>query len=554
MKIEFLILTSLLAFCSICYELLFANTLSLLSGGAIWWHSLTIGIYIAGLGIGTFKAGKSLFPARDLVKVELLLSLIGMSCAVIIYFLSGIYETADAIAAEGYLYDYSSYISLNTSLKSLFFIFTQSLVFIIGYLSGFEVPLLLRLTGQERHMNRLLAANYIGTLIGTLCFAYFLLPKLDVLYTAMSVGGLNLFASCWIIKRFVPIQTRQMKIGVTFAIIWLITLITAGRSFESYFLQVYYRASAAFRSGGQESMTKLWQNIIADGPITRSKSLYQYIDYFDVTLKGSKEFVMMLDTNFQFSSKTEKYYHESFAHIPMMIMNKIPQKVLILGAGDGLLAREILKYEEITLIKQVELDELVVEISKKHPLISKLNEGSLENDRLDLIIGDAFQYLRDTNERYDAIFIDFPYPKNYNISKLFSVEFYRFVKRALNDDGFMVIDVPLRHHSEENSFNIRRKVQVEMTFLPEDKKANSIVMSTVYAAGFKKLIPYKIENESFLFATSSNKEVRFDLSNEKSSHMSYVNKQMLSQVGQQHFPFDLKDRYINSVFHPLLIE
>lgn len=345
-----------------------------------------------------------------------------------------------------------------------------------------------------------------------------------------------------------------MKVGVTFALAWLVLLIFIGKPYESYFLQVYYRAASSFKNGGQEGLGQLWRNIVADGPISRTKSLYQYIDYFDVTLKGNKEFVMMLDTNFQFSSKTEKYYHESFAHIPMLLMNKIPKKVLILGAGDGLLAREILKYEQIEVIKQVELDEDVVELSKTHPLISKLNEGSLENPRLDLVIDDAFQYLRRTNEKYDAIFVDFPYPKNYNLSKLFSVEFYRFVKKVLNEGGFMVIDVPLRHQTEEHNFSMRRKVQVEMSFLPEDKVANSIVMSTVYAAGFKKLLPYKIENESFLLATSSNNELRFDLSNVKSPHISFVDEKMLSQIGQQHFPFDLKDHYINSVFHPLLIE
>src|SRR5690606_13138826 len=112
MKKEFLLLSSILAFCSIAYELLFANTLAMLAGGTIWWHSMTIGIYVAGLGIGTFRAGKSLFPARDLVRIELYLSVIGMSSAFAVYAASALYETGASIAQVGYLYDFSAYIRL----------------------------------------------------------------------------------------------------------------------------------------------------------------------------------------------------------------------------------------------------------------------------------------------------------------------------------------------------------------------------------------------------------------------------------------------------------
>lgn len=554
MRKEFLLLAALLAFCSIAYELLFANTLALLAGGTIWWHSLTIGIYIAGLGVGTFRAAKSLFPARDLVRVELLLSFLGMTSAVFIYVITAIYETANSIALAGYVLDYSSYIRLHTSMKFLFFISTESLVFFIGLLSGYEVPLLIRLSGDEKKTNRLLAANYIGTLLGTLAFAYFLLPKLDVVYAAYVVGAINLIACGWLIYRFVPIKSTFLKVSTSLVASWLVFLILIGSNFQKTFLQVYYRAGNAFTEGGQAGWSTFWSKIKEDGPVHRTKSLYQYIDYFNVTSRGKKEFILMLDSNFQFSSKTEKLYHEGFAHVPILFANRVPKKVLILGAGDGLLLREILKYPEIEVIKQVELDSDMIELSRTHPLISKLNENSLDNPRLELIIGDAFQYLRKSQEKYDAVFIDFPYPKNYNLSKLFSVEFYGFVKNVLSEDGFMVLDAPLRRKTEHKVTAPRQSIEIEMSFLPIDRVNNSIIMSTVFNSGFNKLVPYMIGNETFVFATNSNKAIRHDLKDLHSPLYPSLDESILTQIGEQHFPFDIKKQYVNSVFHPLLVE
>lgn len=554
MKKEFLVLAALLAFCSIAYELLFANTLAILAGGTIWWHSFTIGIYVAGLGVGTFKAGRSLFPARDLMRIELGLSVIGMTSAVAVYIASAFYETANSIALAGYVLDFGAYMRLHTSLKILFFLVTQSLVFIVGLLSGYEVPLLIRLSGDEQKTNRLLAANYIGTLFGTLAFAYFLLPRLDVVYAAFVVGGLNLIACIWIMWRYLPIKTMSFKVGIGLATLWLAVLVSIGGSFQQAFLQIYYRAGSAFIEGGQASLGELWRKIREDGEIHRIKSLYQYIDYFNVTWRGKEEFILMLDTNFQFSSKNEKSYHEAFAHIPMLSMQKVPKSVLILGAGDGLLAREILKYPEIERIKQVELDDEMIELARSHPVISELNEHSLDNPRLELVVGDAFQYLRNTNETFDAVFIDFPYPKNYNLSKLFSVEFYGFVKRVLNQDGFMVIDAPLRRKTEHKSHVPRQRIQIEMSFLPKDKVTNSIIISTVHQAGFKKFMPYMVDNETFLLATNSSREILFDLSNTFSPHFERLDQSTLNQIGEQFFPFEVKERFVNSVFHPLLVD
>lgn len=554
MRTQLLILTSILAFCSIAYELLFANSLALLAGGTVWWHSLTIGIYIGGLGLGTFRAGKSLFPARDLIRIELILSIIGMSSAFVVYAASGLFETANSVAMAGYSYDFSSYIRLHTTLKILFFVVTQSLVFLVGYLSGFEVPLLIRLAGEDGKINRLLAANYIGTLIGTLAFAYILLPRLDVLYSALCVGAINLAVCLWIIKRYVNNISFRLKLGATFALCYLLLLGVNARSYEQAFLQVYYRAGNAFVEGGQASLSELWRKIKKEGDVVRMKSLYQYIDYFNISWKGRKEFILTLDTNFQFSSRNEAVYHESFVHIPILATKTVPENVLVLGAGDGLLVRELLKYPGVKKIKQVELDEEMVELAKTHPLISKLNEDSFADPRLELVIGDAFQYLRRANESYDAVFVDFPYPKNYNLAKLFSVEFYGFVRRVLKPEGFMVIDAPLRQKNNSKSRRNRQLLELEMAFLPKDKITNSMILSTVHSAGFKTFFPYVVGNESFLLATSRNEPLSYDLTKSSTEIIKNLDSSDLEKIGEQYFPYDIEQRYVNSVFHPILVD
>ncbi len=553
MKKEILLLTSLLAFCSIAYELLFANTLAMLAGGTIWWHSLTIGVYIAGLGIGTFRAGKSLFPARDLVRIELYLSFVGMSSVFAVYAASAFYETGSALAQVGYVYDLGAYIRLHTSLKILFFLVTQSLVLLVGILSGFEVPLLIRLSGEDGRINRLLAANYIGTLVGTLAFAYFLLPKLDVIYTAVFVGGVNLLVCVWLVWRYLPKFSMKLRLGITFCFTWLVLLSVFGQSYQSVFLQIYYRVSYVLTESDRSGLVDLWKRVTRDGPVTRQKSLYQYIDYFDVSWREHKEFILSLDTNFQFSSRTERSYHEAFAHVPMLVMGEVPKKILVLGAGDGMLVRELLKYPQIEFIRQVELDEEIVNISRTHPVISKLNENSFDDPRLDLIIDDAFQYLRRSKETYDAVFIDFPYPKNYNLAKLFSVEFYSFVRRVLSPTGFMVIDAPIRNKGAVAGRSARG-VQIERAFLPQNEKTNSTIISTVHAAGFKTFFPYLIKNESFLLSTNTTKALNFDLSQSEPAQIENIDQDSLNQVGQQYFPYEIDKRFVNSVFHPVLID
>ena len=145
-KAEVLGITVILAFCSIVYELLLANTLALVTGNYIWWQSLTIGIYIGGLGLGAYFSEKLRDTYKSIINIEIALSFLGAFSVFYVYILHGSYKYMDNLFY--YTGDFQSafYLQNLFILKFVFFIMIQSLTFVIGLLSGFEIPLMVRIS------------------------------------------------------------------------------------------------------------------------------------------------------------------------------------------------------------------------------------------------------------------------------------------------------------------------------------------------------------------------------------------------------------------------
>ena len=144
-KFELLLITSILAFCSIVYELLLSNTLAIVTGNYVWWQSLTIGVYIGGLGLGAYFSDRLKDTYKNLIRVELGLSFLGAICVVYVYLFHGTYKYIDSIFF--YTGDfYSAYYLQNAFfLKIVFFLVIQILTLSIGLLSGFEIPLMMKI-------------------------------------------------------------------------------------------------------------------------------------------------------------------------------------------------------------------------------------------------------------------------------------------------------------------------------------------------------------------------------------------------------------------------
>ncbi len=161
------------------------------------------------------------------------------------------------------------------------------------------------------------------------------------------------------------------------------------------------------------------------------KSPYQKIEVYDTHAYGR---LLTLDGLTMTSEKDEYVYHEMIAHIPMQV-HPTAKKILVIGGGDGGVVRELLRYPQIEQAVMVEIDEMVVAVSKEFlPEIAI----SFDNPKLDLCIEDGIQYVANCPDgTFDLVIIDSTDPVG-PAEGLFTPEFYKGVHRILKDDGIMV--------------------------------------------------------------------------------------------------------------------
>ncbi|KAG1694852.1 Polyamine aminopropyltransferase 1 [Nymphon striatum] len=147
--------------------------------------------------------------------------------------------------------------------------------------------------------------------------------------------------------------------------------------------------------------------------------------------QGNNENRLFIDGHIQFSSRDEYRYHESLVH-PLLSIPGNRSNVLVLGGGDGLAVREILKYDDVETIHLVDIDPEMTRISKELPILSKLNERSLEHEKLTVFNEDAFSFINRAGQSYDRIHI------TEAINKLYSKEFYTMIRKRMSPDGLLV--------------------------------------------------------------------------------------------------------------------
>ena len=561
-KAEVLIVTIILAFCSIVYELLLANTLALVTGNYIWWQSMTIGIYIGGLGLGAYWSDKLEDTYKSVINIEIALSFLGAISVVYVYLLHGGYKYLDNLFYYTGELHLATYLQNIFVLKVIFFVMVQSLTFAIGLLSGFEIPLMVRIAEYKSGGNasdseyQVFGINYIGTLVGTTLFAYLLLPQLDVIKTSVAVAILNLAVCVYFIVKYLAINRKRYLIASAAVLIFGLFIGLNEKRITQTYLKLFYYMPKILAQDNKD-LNDLYRRIDQLPQIERSKSLYQYLDIFNYpTLeKGvyKDSTILTLDTNFQFNTSTEFFYHQAFAHVSIAMNEKIPRKVLLLGGGDGLLLRELLKYDEIESIDFIELDEKMLDLAKGR--FAELNHHSVSNPKVKTQINDGFYYLRNTSDKYDAIFIDFPYPNSYDLARLYSVEFYTYVNKALNPGGFVVLDAPFFDKENVLKDNMRARIMVTTVFNDRHKLNNSVVASTFHYAGFKTIFPYRIADESFLFLKKESGAIDYNFM-EKSdlSRLSPETLVEMHNIKNQNFPYEISLKHVNSIFRPAVVK
>ncbi|MFC1976726.1 spermidine synthase [Chloroflexota bacterium] len=472
------LITFIVAFCSIVYELLMAQTLSLLTGNSVLRYSTTIGLYLASLGLGAFLCtNKRLVRSVEtLWKVEILLSLVGGAAVVLLHFSHMLY----------------AYLMVNLHFTMgliLFFTFSYGIIAVIGILSGFELPLLIHLREQEeeRTANLVLGVDYFASLAGAVIFAVVLLPYLGVLRTGFVTAMLNVSVALVLLSYMRGIGRKSFGLFSVCNLSILLALVLSlsfSSGIDQYLLKKYYYAresseslTAVFSPMGKwpsvERYSSRYQNIdIVTRHVTPVDQLVyaSYSDKYENDPSYPNGYSLYLNADCQLSSSVEEIYHEYFAHVPI-IANEVPKKILVLGGGDGLLVRELLKYKDVESIILVDIDPEMLKVSTTHPVLRRMNKDSLIDPRVTVKMTDAFYFVKTSKEKYDAIFIDFPVANDYNLSKLYSMEFYSFVRKRLKEDGFAVFDAP---GSERGT--------------PRSDWA--IYYNTIKAAGFETIVPY----------------------------------------------------------------
>lgn len=438
-------LTLVVAACSILYELLLAQTLSALLGNTVLRYSITIGVFLGALGAGAILCGRQ--PARAaerLVRVELLLSIIGAASVPALYLFDGmqriywVHDTSDSNIGP-----------------AAFFVASHALIAAIGVLSGFEIPLLLQLGERIRRgsTNVVLGVDYLGSLVGSVLFPIVLLRELGLMKTAFVVAWLNALACIIAIAWLRPRRWRLAGFGAAVVLALLPFAIMRAEAIETHFVRKYYDF------GQVDDIGDLLSTREGEADVQRHWSPYQFIDvvrdgddtqwFTDLLSRRRKnapsaprDLWLYLNGDFQMFSGAEEFYHEWFVHAPVQGAGRAPRSALVLGGGDGLVVRELVDYPQLRRLVHVELDPEMLELLHGDPALRAIAEDPHDDPRVELVNGDAFTWLRRHDERFDAIFIDMPYPMDYGHATVYSREFYMLVRRHLRPGGFVAMDAP----------------------------------------------------------------------------------------------------------------
>jgi spermidine synthase len=305
---------------------------------------------------------------------------------------------------------------LTFSRVSYFYVVLYLVVFAIGVFVGLEIPLLLRILKDEIEfkelVSRVLAFDYIGALLASILFPILFVPRLGLIRTSLIFGMLNAGVALWgtwLLRPLIKGSVTALRIkAFVVLVLLLLGLVRANK------------------------ITSLAEDeMFADEIVYTKDTHYQRI----VITRGRAGFQLFLNGNLQFSSTDEYRYHEALVHPAMLLANN-PRRVLVLGGGDGLALREILKYPSVERVTLVDLDPEMTKLSGRFPPLAKLNQGSFDDPRVQVINADAFIWVEDTSEPpYDAAIVDFPDPNTFALGKLYTTRFYRLLKSRLAESA-----------------------------------------------------------------------------------------------------------------------
>lgn len=420
------------ASCGLAYELVSAALASYLLGDSILQFSSIIGCYLFAMGVGSHL---SKYIDDDalldrFIDIELLVGLLGglSSTALFVMFA---WQTGP--------------------FRTVLYV----VVFCIGVLVGTEIPLVMRLLAARAvtvrdTVSRVLTFDYLGALAVSLLFPLVLAPRLGMARTAVVFGLLN-------------------------ALVAVYTMVVFRRDLQEIIGKLWRAAIVMFvliaaLIGAGDLVRWAERGLFGDEIIHAQTSPYQRL----VVTRWHDDIRLYLNGNLQFSSRDEHRYHEALVH-PALEAHGNPRRVLVLGGGDGLAVRELLKYRSIEAICLIDLDAAMTTLFATSPTLTQLNAGALRDRRVHVVNDDAGRWLETNTDLFDIVIVDFPDPSNFGLGKLYSVPFYRLLRQHLTANASVVVQ------------------STSPYFAPH---AYWSIVSTLEAAGFKTW-PYHVYVPSF---------------------------------------------------------
>lgn len=415
------------AACGLLYELAAGAIASYVLGDSVLQFSTIIGSYLFAMGIGSYL---SRFFDRQLpahfLRIELLVALSGGLLPVALFL-------ANAYAPGAFRW------------------LLYGLVLLVGTLVGLEIPLVMRILRRNVQLKELvsqvLTFDYLGALAVSLAFPLLLVPRLGLIRTGLLFGLLNALVAVWALWLFRH-ELRQWG-AHAMACALTVALLAAGLA------------------GAGQITTLTEDKLYADRVVFAETTPYQRIVVTHNPGQGRPGHCLYLNGNLQFAERDEYRYHEALVH-PAMAAHGAPKKVAVLGGGDGMAVREILKYPSVESITLVELDPAMTRLFRDQPELAALNGGALKSPKLTIVNTDAFKWLeqgagpaarppkggarpplgaadhapageRGGLDTFDVIVVDFPDPTNFNIGKLYTLSFYALLEQRLAASGYAVV-------------------------------------------------------------------------------------------------------------------
>ena len=397
------------ASCGLAYELIAAALSSYVLGDSVTQFSTVIGTYLFAMGVGSWL---SRYIERGLairfVQIEILVGVIGGLSAVVLFLVFA-------------------------HLAGPFRIVLYGLVFITGMLVGLEIPLIMRILRNEMAfkevVSQVLTFDYLGALAVSIAFPLLLVPHLGLMRSSLMFGIFNVLVALWVMKVFERQEDNALR-GASFlrtqAVLALLLL-------SGVFL-----AADKLTSWAEEG-------IYADQIIYAESTPYQRI----VLTRWRDDIRLHLNGNLQFSSKDEYRYHDALVH-PALATLPGAKRVLILGGGDGLAAREVLKYPQVESVTLVDLDAKMTALFARAPMLTALNQNALTSPKVKVVNQDALVWLEANPDMFDLIVIDFPDPSNFALGKLYSASFYRLLDKHLSATGLAVVQATSPYYARKS--------------------------------------------------------------------------------------------------------